>query len=294
MKKFLISALLLPIILFSQTIFVDWYESDESYLLDTYTGAAVAFSLRQLKSGVTDVIEVRRDSDDAESDFTPVEITDGTLATWVGAGNDGFIVTWYDQSGNNRHAIQTTTTDQPLIVDNGVIITSGSLPAIWADHDSTANPLIIASQQASDYVGANEELTIVSVHEQTSGVGSNQVFELNQFTTSSETIVIGLEGDARVGTNSRYVNYAHGNGDYIVVASSDSSGAELWVDGVSRDTDTWSDSMTATATDNARLFIYSSSGRMKGYSQELIIWPENHSSDVSDIFTKINGYYSKY
>jgi hypothetical protein len=35
---------------------------------------------------------------------------------------DGFVETWYDQSGNNRPLIQTTATNQPLIVENGVFL----------------------------------------------------------------------------------------------------------------------------------------------------------------------------
>ena len=54
------------------------------YLLDTYSAAA-AYSLRQLKKGVTYVVRIRRSGDLAESDFTAAEITDGTLLSWVTA-----------------------------------------------------------------------------------------------------------------------------------------------------------------------------------------------------------------
>lgn len=39
--------------------------------------------------------------------------------TTVGAGGDGFITTWYDQSGNSRNATQPTATSQPYIVWEG-------------------------------------------------------------------------------------------------------------------------------------------------------------------------------
>ena len=35
---------------------------------------------------------------------------------------NGFVETWYDQSGNNRPLIQTTATNQPLIVESGVFL----------------------------------------------------------------------------------------------------------------------------------------------------------------------------
>lgn len=90
-----------------------------------------AFSLRPLFSSVpVTVARVRRSNDSAESDFTSVEITDGTLINWVGAGNNGYITTLYDQSPNNVNAVQTSTTKQPLIVISGVLQTINSKPAI--------------------------------------------------------------------------------------------------------------------------------------------------------------------
>ena len=45
------------------------------------------------------------------------------------AGN-GFIATWYDQSGNARNAAQSTAANQPRIVSSGIIQRQGSKPAI--------------------------------------------------------------------------------------------------------------------------------------------------------------------
>jgi len=54
-------------------------------LLDEYTGAAAGYSLRRLSYNTTDVVRVRRSSDNAEADFTADEITDGTMLNWVNA-----------------------------------------------------------------------------------------------------------------------------------------------------------------------------------------------------------------
>ena len=102
------------------------------FLLDLYPGAAAAYSLRVLSSDFKNaaIIRVRRSSDSAESDFTASEITDGTLTAWTGA-NDGFVRTWYDQSGNDRHATQATAGSQPMIVNAGSLVTDGDgLPSI--------------------------------------------------------------------------------------------------------------------------------------------------------------------
>ena len=52
-------------------------------LLETYTGSAAAYSLRSLSASTTNVVKVRRSSDDDELDFTSQEIESGYLLSWV-------------------------------------------------------------------------------------------------------------------------------------------------------------------------------------------------------------------
>ena len=57
------------------------------FVLDQYTGAAAAYSLRRLSVNTTNVVRVRRSSDNAEDDFTATEVVDGTLTSFVGGQN---------------------------------------------------------------------------------------------------------------------------------------------------------------------------------------------------------------
>ena len=98
-----------------------------SYLLDDYTGAAAAYSLRSLKSITTNVIKVRRSSDNTEQDFTAAEITDGTLTTFTGSG-DGFVSVWYDQSENSVDLSNATASFQKRIVNTGVLNVDNGKP----------------------------------------------------------------------------------------------------------------------------------------------------------------------
>jgi hypothetical protein len=66
------------------------------------------------------VVLVRRSSDNSQSGFTPTEIADGTLLSWVGGG-DGFVVRLYDQSGNENDRTITTANQQFYIVISGVL-----------------------------------------------------------------------------------------------------------------------------------------------------------------------------
>ena len=113
-------------------IIIDSYKY-RKYLLDLFP-ATVAYSLRKLRSVQTIAIRVRRSSDNAEQDigFVGNELDTASLLSFCGAGN-GFVTTWYDQSGNGYNATQTTQANQPQIVSSGVVITENGKPAIQFD-----------------------------------------------------------------------------------------------------------------------------------------------------------------
>lgn len=103
-------------------------------LLDTYSGAAAAYSAaRRLSSTYTGaLIRVRRSSDNTEQDigYNGSNVLDqSALTTFVGAGN-GFVTTWYDQSGNGNNVTQSTAAAQPRIVTSGTVLTENSKPCI--------------------------------------------------------------------------------------------------------------------------------------------------------------------
>jgi hypothetical protein len=101
-------------------------------LLNEYPNAAVAYSLRLLDNTYTsDAIRVRRASDNTEQDigFVNNELDTASLTTFC-SGTDGFVTTWYDQSGNARDATQSTAAQQPQIVSSGSVINLNSKPTL--------------------------------------------------------------------------------------------------------------------------------------------------------------------
>ena len=65
------------------------------------------------------------------STVQPYIETTGTARYNVGnTSSFGYVTKWYDQSGNNRHATQTATGSQPLIVSSGSLVTEGAKPAV--------------------------------------------------------------------------------------------------------------------------------------------------------------------
>lgn len=93
-------------------------------LLDDYPSAAAAYSLRKLRTAYTgSAIRVRRASDNTEQDIGFVNnVLDTSTLTSFCSGTNGFVKTWYDQSGNGINATQTTAASQPQIVSSGTYL----------------------------------------------------------------------------------------------------------------------------------------------------------------------------
>ena len=97
-----------------------------SGLLDDYPNAAAAYSLRKLRNFYTgDAIVVRRASDNTTRsigfDALTNELDTASLESFC-VGTDGFVTTWFDQSGNNPPATQSIASKQPKIVSNGTFL----------------------------------------------------------------------------------------------------------------------------------------------------------------------------
>ena len=138
-------------------IIIDSYKY-RKYLLDLFP-ATVAYSLRKLRSGQAKAIRVRRSSDNAQQDigFVGDELDTASLLSFCGVGN-GFVTTWYDQSGNEYNATQTTQANQPQIVNSGVLNTKGGKAAcVW-----TVSNSMLATVPTQDMAGIGYSFSVVA------------------------------------------------------------------------------------------------------------------------------------
>lgn len=103
--------------------------------LDSVGGLVqAAYSSRRLREGYDGLcLRLRRGSDNVQADFgfTPTGLLDeDAISTWLNDA-DGFVVAWYDQSGNGRNVEQSTAGNQPLLDLSGPL----PMPAFDGSND---------------------------------------------------------------------------------------------------------------------------------------------------------------
>lgn len=253
-------------------------------LLDTYSSAAAAYSLRKLSNSYSgNAVKVRRASDDTELDigFSSGELDTSALATHCGSSN-GFVVTWYDQSGNSNNVTQSTAADQPKIYDATAErhITENGKPAIDFDgNDDFLNTTSSISASVSDY-------TIYFVENRTKSVDYG-------LDSSSGRLVLGNNQGAYHDTSFKGVGLTQGaqfsNGYFLLTAgSSISENGTITQSGLSY-------TQRAIKTSTSIYGHNNGSGRkVDGNLQELIIWTNDQSSNRTAIESDINAFYSIY
>jgi len=117
-----------------------WYNqaftSKNELLLDTVegSGAAAAYSVRQLSSTATECMVIRRSSDGKTRTigFRDRHIDEAAIESFC-SGTTCTVQTWKDQSGNSNDATQTTPGNQPTIYTGGAIVKENGRVAVDFD-----------------------------------------------------------------------------------------------------------------------------------------------------------------
>ena len=269
-----------------------------TYLLDTYSAAA-GYSLRQLKTGVTSVVRVRRSSDNAEQDFSASDITDGTLTTFTGA-NDGFVTTWYDQSGNGKNVTQSTAGSQPRIVSSGVVQVFPSSTKNGITWGLTGTQQLTLGSALTELNNGND-FSVFSVASGTNG--SVQCIMNTRTNNAANNRVSILTGHAASGALAQIHNGTTGTN--VTIGSNLATGGYIYsnhVDGTAKSMDAYYNGNGAYT--NTWTGTYSNLdlgvGLDRGFTweigviAELIIFGSDQSSNRTDIESDINTYYSIY
>ena len=257
-------------------------------LLDTYTDAAAAYSVRKLRAAYTgSAIRVRRSSDNTEQDIGfdgNGNLDESALTTFVGA-NNGFVTTWYDQSGNSRNATQSTALNQCQIVSSGNVIKDNNKPALNFDGSNDFFSITALTTTNSVYSVFNvSKMNNVSANNSIfAGVaGSFQLRYQAPFLQMLRQQQATLYTSAIKTTSKQYLNS-------IFTAN---TGISLYMNGVLDNSNATNPAFTQGITRigaqaaPAEFFI--------GPFQELIIYTSSQTSNRTGIESNINTYYSIY
>ena len=237
-------------------------------LLADYPGASAAYSLRNLIDTTTNVVRVRRSSDNTEQDFTATEVTDGTLTTFTGA-NDGFVTTWYDQSGNSNDAVQATAISQAKIIDNGFLTyINGTTPSLYFEQSERRHYAFTGASYPISFFAVKKGINNTQTYQYTIGTASTRGLRAvdENYADNSPFAVSNLYVNNQLGeTNSlqyHSINYCNANGDTILDRI-----------GTSRTSSAYSTGM---------------------YITEFIVYPTDQSANRTGIETNINTEYTIY
>jgi len=265
-----------------------------------FGGAAAAYSLRDIGAMNGPVVRVRRDSDNAERDFSALAIS--FIADFVGSGNNGFVETWYDQSGNGRDITNTTASEQPKIVSSGALVTAtNNLPAI----DFTTSLTRLARTEFL----TGQLSTYFSIYQGEAGDSSESQVVFRQGASYRLNNAIQTSGKIRA-------QIRDGGGDAVnldaggdlatgspllqttLIGARGANGLTIFVNGANEanaDTSDVEDTDFAAADsgDFAIGGVYNSNSfDFVGKGQEFIFYHSNLSSDRTVIESNINNHYS--
>ena len=257
-----------------------WIHSANESPADYGAGAAAAYSLRYVSDSYTgNVVRVRRSVDNAEQDFTPSEITDGTLLAWVGttASDHGHVTTWYDQSGNSNDATQATAASQPKIVDAGVLVEEDGRPAL----DFTTNNAVLRG-----LLSIASDITFFATGRIPTDT-LDALFELHQ-SGSNRFIVRANSGAYEV--FDQFSSGTYSNNQILFSAHITASASDaMYINGANTETGSFSKLTTSDiAIGNDNTLSDSS------IVQELIIYNSDQSANRETIEANINKHYGIY
>ena len=265
------------------------YFTQNTPLLDTYTGAAAAYSLRKLRTAYTgSAIRVRRSNDNAETDIgfnVFGELDTVSLAAHCGS-NDGFVKTWCDQSGNANDATQTNTANQPKIYDSSTgVVTENGKPAV-------------------DFDGAGDELNATLYDESTL---TSILVTVNDSTIANNraSIIAGAAGSSKE-------TMSHANDLSLRYDGAFSAGSQTAATGIQylrfavRSTSQQTEFVNSASNVNTSLTLPNASGTInlgsaantylhfEGKIQEAVLYSSDQSTNRTNIEDNINTFYDIY
>ena len=254
-------------------------------ILDTYTGAAAAYSVRKLDKDYTgSCMRVREDTGDTEADIgfdSNGDLDTAAIATHCGSA-DGFVVTWYDQSGNSNNGTQSTTSQQPQIYNGTAVLTENGKPFLKFRGGNGGNESLsmttAVSCETMFSVVANDTAGFLAYYLYSTS-GNLGFYSGGTFQVSANGP--GVLAGATIASISGTVT-----GQTLLYNDHNGTGWEVGQDGGT------ASQAIASTNKNINQIVRPSTNLQTEKFQECIIWDSDNSSNRTGIETNIDTYYS--
>ena len=253
-----------------------------SYLLDTYTGVAAAYSVRKLATGQTYSMKVREDGGDTLLDigFSGEDLDEAAIASHCGA-NNGFVETLYDPSGNSLDISQLTNGAQPKIYDGSAVIKTNGKPAIdFTPNQEFPPKSFTLTQPFTWFCVADQDNTGDVIID---GYTNTNYGSLYGYTSG------GMRFNCGTPLNTGAA-YTHGD-QILIFAMGNGTNSDIGINGGTPANG------NAGTRDPGGLTIAQGGGgsfNHNGRIQEILAWNSDKTSDRSGIESNINSYFSIY
>ena len=285
-------------------------------LLNNYSGASAAYSLRKLDGNYTgSAIKIRRDSDQALQDigFANNELDTASIASFC-SGTNGYVHTWYEQSGASGAAnmVQSSASAQPKIYDSvsGIILENGKptiefdytnsqgflgSPTNWSEISGDTNLTITTVYSLNQYNTPRSVLYNISGNEVSSGLGNTNVAMARSSQLRIGHYNINSSSWDKTAGFSVATDYLVNDAQFLVTSIYNSVNLNSFANSSIEDniTSTPEGGLTANSF-SIGIHSNGTTNPMDGNMQEFIIWNLDQTSNRAAIETNINNFYSIY
>jgi len=201
---------------------------------------------------------------------------------------DGFVETWYDQSGNSNDVTQATAGSQPKIVNAGSLVTVGSRASFKFDGSSD-----FLERETYTQGSLSQPNTLFSVAELDAYADENRKVYDGHVSISRNMLQLNTAGNGQFAHFAGLVAATGEDADadrHLFTSLINGTSSDLRIDGTSKTTgNTAAQAMTGIVIganhDTADNF-------WDGDIQEIIIYNSNQSSTTPAVETNINSHYS--
>ena len=230
----------------------------------------------------------------ATADGTHLMFADGNTGSYtisdfeiVSHSSNGFVETWYDQSGNGNDVTQTTSTKQPRVVIDGSLVVRSTKPSI----DFGGNDLL--ERETYTQGTLSQPNTFFSVAELDAYTDENRKVYDSHTSGARNMLQLNTVGNGQFAHFAGTVRATGEDADadrHLFTSLLNAAASNLRIDGTSKNTD------NASSESMIGIVIGANHNPIENFwdgdIQEIIVYNSDQTSNFTALETNINSHYS--